>query len=216
MRPPADSASRTNSGTEGDVSTASDAGDSEQSEETAQDNCSEVTGQKSEHSRDSLQDVLAGAGLPAQDIGSLAGRLLEGANQSESTGQLTVAMPMPFTGDALTEKEVKDIRAATAALRTRLTALFQAEIHVRNHIGRTGRIDRRRVARIAAGEAKIFGKHGRKQGVSTAVHILLDVSGSMQSQNKITLACHASFALAHALQQVSGIGVAVTSFPNGT
>lgn len=213
---PSGTASSANSGSEAHVPIATDTGDSELSGETSQDDCPEATGQNSEHAGVSLQDVLAGAGLPTQDIGSLAGRMLEGANQSESAGQLTVAMPMPFTGDVLTEKEVKDIRAATAALRTRLTALFQAEVHVRNHIGRTGRIDRRRVARIAAGETKIFGQPGKKQGVSTAVHILLDVSGSMQSQNKITLACHASFALAHALQQVSGIGVAVTSFPNGT
>ncbi|MBD5416533.1 MAG: VWA domain-containing protein [Desulfovibrio sp.] len=216
MGHPSGTAASANSGSEVRVPPSSEDGDSELSGETAQDNCSEATGQKTEHAGASLQDVLAGAGLPTQDIGSLAGRMLEGVNQSESTGQLTVAMPMPFTGDALTEKEVKDIRAATAALRTRLTALFQAEVHVRNHIGRTGRIDRRRVARIAAGETKIFGKRGKKHGISTAVHILLDVSGSMQSQNKITLACHASFALAHTLQQVSGIGVAVTSFPNGT
>ena len=209
-------ASSTNSGSESHAPAASDAGDLELSGETSQDNCPEATGQKSEHTGGSLHDVLAGAVLPTHDIGSLAGRMLEGANQSAATGQLTVAMPMPFTGGALTEKEVKDIRAATAALRTRLTALFQAEVRVRNHIGRTGRIDRRRVARIAAGETKIFGKPGIKKGVSTAVHILLDVSGSMQSQNKITLACHASFALAHALQQLSGLGVAVTSFPNGT
>lgn len=215
-KPPSGTATSTDPCSEAPISTAPDIEDSGLTGETSQGNCPEATSQKSVHAGDALKDVLAGAGLPNQDIGSLAGRRLEGVNQRKGGEQLTVAMPMPFTGQALTEKEVSDIRGATAALRTRLTALFQSEIHVRNHIGRTGRIDRRRVARLATGETRIFGKFGKKQAVNTAVHILMDVSGSMQSQNKITLACHASFALAHALHLVSGIGVAVTAFPNGT
>lgn len=73
----------------------------------------------------------------------------------------------------------------------------------------------RRLARIAVNDARLFARRGIRQGIHTAIHILLDASTSMRHGDKITLACHACYAVADALQHVPGVGVAVTAFPNG-
>lgn len=163
-----------------------------------------------------LKEILAdNATLPDQDIGGMAGGLLEGINQGNQYRQLAVAVKKPVMGLAFSNAELSEIRKTTTALRTRMAALLQTQILAENRIGRNGRIDTRRIARLAAGDVKIFAKHGVKQGISTAIHILLDASSSMRSNDKISLACRACYAVAEALQNVPGAGVAVTSFPNG-
>lgn len=169
-----------------------------------------------ETAADSLQEVLADpSGLESLDIGGMTGKRLENIHQHGSRTRLTVAVPKPSAGLPLSAEEVAEIRNVTTALRTRLTALLQAQILVRNQTGHAGRVDMRRLARIAVNDGRIFARRGIKQGIHTAVHILLDASTSMQEGNKITLACHACYAVADALQPVPGVGVAVTSFPNG-
>lgn len=164
----------------------------------------------------SLQEVLGNSReLECDDIGSLIGRRLEDVNQHGDFRQITVAVAKPSTGQAFCEKEIAEIRRATAALRTRLSALLQAKVLVRNRPGQTGRIDTSSLARLAVNDARIFVRHGIKQNVNTAIHILLDASGSMQYNGKMVLASQTCFAVACALQQISGIGVAVTAFPNG-
>lgn len=65
--------------------------------------------------------------------------------------------------------------------------------------------------RLATHNPKIFKKHEEVQGIDTAVHLLLDVSGSMRARLKLaTLAC---FSVASALSSVAGINVGVTAFP---
>lgn len=165
---------------------------------------------------DSLQEVLDDpSGLESLDIGGMTGKRLEDIHQHGSRTSLTVAVSKPFTGLPLADDEVAEIRRTTTALRTRLDALLQAQVLVRNRIGHVGRVDMRRLARIAVNDAKIFARRGIKQGIHTAIHILLDASASMQYGGRITLACHACYAVADALQHISGVGVAVTSFPNG-
>lgn len=165
---------------------------------------------------DSLQEILADpSGLESLDIGGMTGKRLENIHQHGSRTRLTVAVPKPSAGLPLSAEEVAEIRNVTTALRTRLDALLQAQVLVRNHTGHAGRVDMRRLARIAVNDARIFARRGIKQGIHTAVHILLDASTSMQEGNKITLACHACYAVADALQHIPGVGVAVTSFPNG-
>lgn len=169
-----------------------------------------------ETAADSLQEILADpSGLESLDIGGMTGKRLENIHQHGSRTRLTVAVPRPSVGLPLSAEEVAEIRNVTTALRTRLTALLQAQVLVRNHTGHAGRVDMRRLARIAVNDARVFARRGIRQGIHTAVHILLDASTSMQEGNKITLACHACYAVADALQHIPGVGVAVTSFPNG-
>ena len=65
----------------------------------------------------------------------------------------------------------------------------------------------------AAGlNTKVFLRKGKRVGVDTAVHILIDSSGSMNAR-EIQLASQACFAVASALQSIKGTSVGVTTFP---
>lgn len=130
-----------------------------------------------------LQEILDDPScMKSQDIGELAGKLLEYVNQEGSYHHLEVATEFPVQYGSLTQSEITDIRQQTSALRTRLTGMLQAKTLSRNHIGRHGRVDQQRIARLTVNDPKIFARDSHKQGVNTAVHILLDASGSMSGE----------------------------------
>lgn len=93
-------------------------------------------------------------------------------------------------------------------------AASSAAPFTRNHPSRHGKIDASRLYRLFTGETKLFVKHGEKQGINTAIHILLDASGSMRGK-KMYLASHACYALASALYNIKDVSIAVTAFPGG-
>lgn len=67
------------------------------------------------------------------------------------------------------------------------------------------------LARLAVGNTKVFGKMTEVRGVSTAVHVLLDGSGSMGG-GKFDLAIKSSLAIVHSLQSVKSVSVGLTLF----
>jgi cobalamin biosynthesis protein CobT len=161
-----------------------------------------------------LQEFLANPNLRLpKDLGETLREALR-AEHRQGGEQLRVATPVPVRNHPFPPQELADARRATTALRTRLQALLQSTVLVRNRNSRTGRVDSRRLARLAVNDPRVFMRKGKRQGMNTAVHILLDSSGSM-SGAAITLACKACFAVASALDAVHGVGVAVTSFPGG-
>lgn len=165
----------------------------------------------------SLQELLAHPdSLMHKDIGGMAGKLLEAVSQTCENTRLEVAIPRMTQNSPLQPRDISDIRQKTSALRTRLTALMQSKILTRNYAGRSGKLDTKRISRLAGGDCKIFARRSERQGINTAVHILLDASASMQFNDKITLACHACYAIAEILHKISGVAVSVTSFPNGS
>lgn len=179
----------------------------------------ENSSQKSEEGCKSqtLEDLLGEATiLPQKDMGEMAGKLLEAMGQTCSSSTLEVAIPRLTDNPPIKAEDITAIRQKTAALRTRLTALLQSKILCRSFPGRTGKIDTRRISRLAVSDSRIFARRNEKQGINTAVHILLDASGSMQTNDKIRLACHACYAVAEVLHKIPGVSVAVTSFPNGS
>lgn len=146
-------------------------------------------------------------------IGELAGEKLEGVSMGTKRG-LTVAIPVKGTIARLTGPEIVEAKKATTALRTRLSGMLQASVRQRNSIGRSGRLATSMSARMAINDPRVFARHSGKKGHSTAIHILLDASSSMQG-HRIALATQSCFAVAAALQNIRGISVAVTAFPGG-
>lgn len=67
------------------------------------------------------------------------------------------------------------------------------------------------LARLAVGNTKVFGKMTEVRGVSTAVHVLLDGSGSMGG-GKFDLAIKSSLAIVHSLQSVRSVSVGLSLF----
>lgn len=98
------------------------------------------------------------------------------------------------------------------ALRQRLHGLLQAQSLRRCAIGRRGRLQPASLHRLSVGNPRIFRRESVQLGLNTAVHILLDCSGSM-SGPPIKLACQSCYAVAKALEGIKGVNPAVTVFP---
>lgn len=160
----------------------------------------------------SLQNMLS-AGLDAfpDGLGEQLCQLLS-STRKQGVDRVQVAVATRKSTQPLSEDDINDSRQATTALRTRLQALMQSTHSFRNHSGYVGALDTRKLHTLAAGNTKIFLRKGEKMGVNTAIHILLDTSGSMNG-NPIVLASKACFAVVSALNSIKGINVGVTAFP---
>ena len=100
----------------------------------------------------------------------------------------------------------------SVALRSRLHGLLQAVTQQHCVMGRRGKLNSHCLHKIAVNNPRIFLTSGEKKQVSTAVHILLDCSGSMGGC-KMDLASRACYTVAMALEQCRGVNVGVTAFP---
>jgi hypothetical protein len=161
-----------------------------------------------------LRELLAQAdpALP-KDLGDALREALQDVG-GKAVDALSVATAVPPRCRAFNEEELAAVRQATNALKTRLQALLQSTVLVRNRSSRVGLVDTGRLARLAVNDPHVFQRRGKRQGVNTAVHILLDSSSSMCG-GPMTLACKACYAVASALDAVPGISVAVSAFPTG-
>ena len=162
----------------------------------------------------SLQKILsAGAdgGMFSGDIGDkLKEAIADACGQQGEHIQVAVVTRKP-TGK-LAQDDLDNSRQSTTALRTRLQALMQSTRSVRNHSGYVGTLNIHKLHSLAAGNAKVFLRKGERVGGNTAVHILIDSSGSM-NYKEMQLASQACFAVVSALHGIKGISVGVTTFP---
>lgn len=118
----------------------------------------------------------------------------------------------PFT--SFPTEDLPEIKRAETALKVRMLSLLQAHQVKNNRNGRRGRLDSNRLSRIWIGDPKIFRSSVKKEGLNTAVHILMDCSGSMRG--KMQLTAKVCGALAKAFESSVGINVGVTAFPANT
>ncbi|MGE5813418.1 MAG: hypothetical protein ACM36C_02930, partial [Acidobacteriota bacterium] len=154
-----------------------------------------------------------------EDHASGIGELAQAAINAKGLEAPARNLPMPLgatssTAPSAVEAVVfaQEVKAATNALRQRLAGLLQAQTLCRRYPAATGkRLDARRLARIAAGEARIFVREMAGLQTDTAVQLLLDRSGSMGSARgrsktsagrPIEVARACGYATALALQQV--------------
>ena len=78
--------------------------------------------------------------------------------------------------------------------------------------GVRGRFSSSLCHRLAVGNPRVFVKNGFKESPDTAVHILLDSSGSM-NDSSIMLANAVCYAVGKALQVIPGVNLGITAFP---
>ena len=150
-----------------------------------------------------------------QNIGEIIAIELTNCS-SESTGDaLTVAVEGTRQAAPLPADQKLQALQASIALRTRLQGFLQAQTQRRCSIGRRGTLHPSSLHRLQVGNARVFQKESLQLGLNTAVHILLDVSGSMAGA-PINLANRACFAVATALSHIRGVNPAVTAFPATT
>ena len=124
----------------------------------------------------------------------------------------TVGTAKPATSPPAEREEAL---RASIALRSRLQGLLQAHRLRDVGTGRRGRLHTTKLYRLSTANPRVFRKEEERPGLNTAVHILLDVSGSMAGV-AINLARQACYAVAKALHGTKGINPAVTSFPAKT
>ena len=111
----------------------------------------------------------------------------------------------------LEERDRIEALSSIRAITARLSGLLQSEVLRRSAPSRYGRLDSQKLHRIAANNPRLFRRNEMVVGVDTAVHILLDVSGSMA--RRIKLASLACYSVASSLSSLHGVNVGVTAFP---
>jgi len=169
-------------------------------------------GEIGDEARDHLLDLLgAGENALPQSLGDILAEALQVNSSRSKDSAVTVAVPTTKNAGPLSVDDVQEATQASMALRTRLQGLLQTKVLSRASSGRRGRLDTGQLHRLAVSDPRVFRVKAERVGIDTAVHILLDCSGSMV--RRIRLACQACYAVASALD-ASKINVAVTAFPS--
>ncbi|WP_291331837.1 hypothetical protein [Desulfovibrio sp.] len=147
-----------------------------------------------------------------QNIGEIIANELANCSVESAGDAQTVAEEGIRQTAALPAEQKLQALQASIALRTRLQGFLQAQTYRRCITGRRGKLHTSSLHRLQVGNTRVFQKESQQQGINTAVHILLDVSGSMAGA-PINLANRACFAVAKALGHIRGVNPAVTAFP---
>ncbi|CDI04349.1 MAG TPA: VWA domain-containing protein [Candidatus Competibacter sp.] len=150
--------------------------------------------------------------VSAADIGARVAALLEAkAAQTDGLG-VTVAGVDPPRPPRPNPALCRAARVATRALSRRLATLLEAHTHGSTARSRRGRrLDHAHLDRLTVGDSRLFQQHVRGETVDTAVGLLLDRSGSMQTD--LALASQAVLALALALDGIAGVRCQALAFP---
>lgn len=146
------------------------------------------------------------------DLGSL---LAENLNQNYSDNKYT-AMVIGEVDSCVVapmfEEEKQNALTMSIALRARLQGFLQSYIRQECAVGRHGRLHTHSLYRTSVHNPKIFCRESVKRGMNTAVHILLDASGSMDGE-RLSIARQACFALGKVLSEMKDVNPAITVFP---
>ena len=153
------------------------------------------------------------AGLP-DSLGEALADSLNNETPRDLDDSFCVAQLGTKATKPIAPEDAAAAKRASTALRTQLQGLLQSSVLTRTKVGRHGRLDARQLHRLSVSDNRVFKRNGDRVGINTAIHILLDCSGSMRRRIKLTTqVCHA---VATALDGIDGINVGVTAFPAGS
>lgn len=111
-----------------------------------------------------------------------------------------------------------EVKRTTSRIRTQLQGMVQASQRVARRTVRHGkRVDASRLHRLQSGDTRVFQRNTTKRRPNTAVHLLVDASGSMSRQadcgdRMYQVASKAAMAIGMALEAINGVNPAVTYF----
>lgn len=145
------------------------------------------------------------------DLGTvLRKKLKEASVGCTARNSLSVAQVKDKDTYLLTDGEIQFTRTTTSTLKTHFLSLLQASIFRRTRISSRGKLNSNRLYRLDY-DPSIFFTREKRQSIDTAIHILLDASGSMR--NKINLACLACYSTSKAMENLYGVSIGVSVFP---
>lgn len=150
--------------------------------------------------------------LPKTFSEQLADRLGTVSALTPEEQQIHLAIPVRATPAPLPEEEQRKALSETTGLRYRLQGMLQATRMRDTAPSRHGRLCPSNLYRVFVDNPKIFRSNTPTPAVNTALHLLVDCSGSMVGK-PIRHARQCCFAIAHALKAVPGINLGVTTFP---
>lgn len=158
------------------------------------------------------QDILSGIPSMPVDMGNWLGKQLEAHAAGDSGRKVEMAVEGSCEVHLLSDQDRKKAVRMATALKARMLGLLQA--HTLRHAisGRQGKLETGKLYRLSTGSPRVFQKRASVHKLDTAVHILLDSSGSMHGES-IKLAVQACYAVGKALEHLSGISLGITSFP---
>lgn len=110
-----------------------------------------------------------------------------------------------------------DVKRETVKMRAKLIAKIETMLRERTYTARSGRkIEGQKLSRVAVGDPRVFRKTDEKRGLDTAVHVLVDRSGSMNSGGRMQIAMKSTMALMSTFDNIKGVSSAATMFPGVT
>ena len=159
-----------------------------------------------------LQDLLQATEeeMPPS-MGKQLSDMISGQCSPQQRKGMSVAIEGKLSTTELPDTLIMEAQAISRALRTKLQGLLQSQVLRRFSPSRHGKLCGHGLYRIAVHDPRLFMKNESVTGIDTAVHILLDISGSMTS--RIELAGAACYSVALALTAIPGISVGVSAFP---
>ncbi|WAK04390.1 VWA domain-containing protein [Methylobacter sp. YRD-M1] len=181
--------------------------------------------QDSEQLAQALASVLsAGEDDVPDDLFEAVQALL--GSQPRNAYDADVEMPLamdPSRNPAVGNAVLNKVLSHSGKIRASLQGLVQSSQHDRPVAKRSGnRIVGKKLSRLVQGDSRVFERRYHRRAPNTAIHLLVDGSGSMngvydqQSKSRlIDIAIESSVALALALEGISGVNPAVTRFPYG-
>ena len=144
-------------------------------------------------------------------MGKQLSDMISGQCSPKQRKGMSVAVTGKLSTTELPDTLIMEAQAISRALRTKLQGLLQSQILRRFSPSRHGKLCGHGLYRIAVHDPRLFMKNEAVTGIDTAVHILLDISGSMTS--RIELAGAACYSVPLALAAIPGISVGVSAFP---
>jgi cobaltochelatase CobT len=180
-------------------------------------------GKDADDRRDAIAAVLAaGPGDCDSDLFAQVGELL--GTEADASNAIKLPQPEDYAGNALAGMRLlARVQAESAKLSARLQGLVQASRMDRPRPLRSGRsLDPKRLHRVAVADERIFARRAHRIAPNTAIHLLVDLSGSMHGTvhhgdgtltTRAASALESALALALALDGIPGVTVATTAFP---
>jgi cobalamin biosynthesis protein CobT len=153
--------------------------------------------------------------LPEDAVEQLRGSLVERA-QDQRAPEGNFELDASSIGKLQDQNgDVETLHAgvlASSAIRSRLAGLLAAQSRRSDSLHQHGRkVDGKRLTRLAAGDSRVFLRREEIRRPDTAVHVLLDRSGSMSQIQHI--ANQATVSLALAVSSIPQCDIAVSVFP---
>jgi len=148
-----------------------------------------------------LREELNAQGQQGDNVGP-------GVIAEKSVSEATSRVPephLPFSPERAGRESVK--------LRRRLKGLLEAKHRRGEHTCRSGRnFAKKDLHRLATKDTRVFSRKIERQAPNTAIHVLLDTSGSMQGIELIQT-LEAGYAIGKALDKIQHAQYAISGFP---